>query len=64
MDGEVHRVMLEVKRDLRHENRLGEQHSLGEHYACDLCGGLAAAVLVRLSAAAPRTPRRTRLRRR
>jgi membrane-associated phospholipid phosphatase len=29
MDGEVHRVMLEVKRDLRHENRLREQHSLG-----------------------------------
>jgi membrane-associated phospholipid phosphatase len=95
MDGEVRRVMLEVKRDLRHENRMREQHSLGanpwasmpsnhlataamtavalweldprmgtaasayagllafalvylgEHYACDLIGGLAAALGVR-----------------
>jgi membrane-associated phospholipid phosphatase len=98
MDGEVHRVMLEVKRDLRHENRMREQHSLGanpwasmpsnhlassamtamvlweieprigacawgysaalafalvylgEHYVCDLVGGLAAAAAVQAGA--------------
>jgi membrane-associated phospholipid phosphatase len=92
MDREVHRVMLEVKRDLRHQNRMREQHSLGsnpwasmpsnhtasaamtaivlseidprvgavawaytaalafalvylgEHYVCDLAGGLAASL--------------------